>query len=65
MRPSHVYQRDEPRFLGMTFATSTMMIALPVCIKVFNWIGTIWDGNIQFNAAELCGLRSACLLWVV
>ncbi|MBL4883934.1 MAG: cbb3-type cytochrome c oxidase subunit I, partial [Planctomycetaceae bacterium] len=39
--------------LGMTFMVATIMIALPSAIKVFNWIGTIWGGRLQFNTATL------------
>jgi len=49
----HMFTSGMNPALGMTFMTSTMMIALPSAIKVFNWIGTIWDGNIQFNAVFL------------
>jgi len=49
----HMFTSGMNPALGMTFMTSTMMIALPSAIKVFNWIGTIWDGNIKFNAVFL------------
>ena len=49
----HMFTSGMNPALGMTFMTSTMMIALPSAIKVFNWIGTIWDGDIQFNAVFL------------
>ncbi len=49
----HMFTSGMNPALGMTFMTSTMMIALPSAIKVFNWIGTIWDGNLRFNAVFL------------
>jgi cytochrome c oxidase subunit 1 len=49
----HMFTSGMNPALGMTFMTSTMMIALPSAIKVFNWIGTIWDGNLKFNAVFL------------
>ena len=49
----HMFTSGMNPALGMTFMTSTMMIALPSAIKTFNWIGTIWDGNVRFNAIML------------
>ncbi len=49
----HMFQSGMNPALGATFMLSTMMIALPSAIKVFNWIGTMWGGQIHFTAAML------------
>ncbi|MDB4637494.1 cbb3-type cytochrome c oxidase subunit I [bacterium] len=49
----HMFTSGMNPALGMTFMTSTMMIALPSAIKTFNWIGTIWGGKIEFNTVTL------------
>src|SRR5215203_7437787 len=33
------------------FAVSTMLIAIPTGVKIFNWIFTMWGGSIQFTTA--------------
>jgi len=33
------------------FALSTMLIAIPTGIKIFNWLGTMWGGAIRFTTA--------------
>ena len=35
------------------FAISTMLIALPTGVKIFNWIGTIWGGHLSFKTPLL------------
>ncbi|HET6248253.1 MAG TPA: cbb3-type cytochrome c oxidase subunit I [Tepidisphaeraceae bacterium] len=49
----HMFQSGLNPTLGTTFAISTMFIAVPSAIKVFNWLGTIWGGNIRYTAAML------------
>ena len=49
----HMFQSGMNPVLGMTFMTSTMLIALPSAIKTFNWLGTLWGGNIRYTCAML------------
>jgi len=52
----HMFQSGMNATLGTTFAISTMFIAVPSAIKVFNWLGTIWRGNLIFSSAMLNAL---------
>jgi cytochrome c oxidase subunit I len=52
----HMFQSGMNPALGMTFMVSTMFIALPSAIKTFNWLGTLWGGNIQFTTPMLFAL---------
>jgi cytochrome c oxidase subunit I len=52
----HMFVSGMNPALGMTFMVSTMLIALPSAVKVFNWLGTIWGGNIQFTTPMLFAL---------
>ena len=35
------------------FAITTMLIAVPTGVKIFNWIGTMWGGSIDFSSPML------------
>src|SRR5690349_3467058 len=34
-----------------TFAMTTMLIAIPTGVKIFNWIFTMWGGDLKFTVA--------------
>jgi cytochrome c oxidase subunit 1 len=52
----HMFVTGLNPFLGAFFVLLTLLIAVPSAIKVFNWITTIWKGNIRFTPASLFGI---------
>ncbi len=49
----HMFVTGMNPFLGSVFTFTTLLIAIPSAVKSFNWITTIWKGNIQMNTAML------------
>lgn len=49
----HMFVTGLNPFLGSVFVLLTLLIAVPSAIKVFNWITTIWRGNIRFTPGML------------
>ena len=49
----HMFVTGMNPFLGSVFTFTTLLIAIPSAVKAFNYITTIWKGNIQFNPAML------------
>ena len=35
------------------FSATTMLIAIPTGVKIFNWVGTMWGGQIRFSTPML------------
>jgi cytochrome c oxidase subunit I len=57
----HMFQSGMNPTLGTTFAVSTMFIAVPSAIKTFNWLGTLWGGNIKYTVPMLNALAFVAL----
>jgi len=49
----HMFVSGLNPFLGSVFVLLTLLIAIPSAIKVFNWLTTLWRGNIRFTPAML------------
>jgi len=49
----HMFVTGLNPFLGAFFVLLTLLIAVPSAIKVFNWLTTIWKGNIRFTPGML------------
>jgi cytochrome c oxidase subunit 1 len=49
----HMFVTGMNPFLGSVFMFLTLIIAVPSGVKVFNWLATLWRGNIRFTAAML------------
>ena len=49
----HMYVSGMNPYFGFFFATTTLIIAIPTALKVYNWVLTLWHGNIQLNVPML------------
>jgi cytochrome c oxidase subunit 1 len=49
----HMFVTGLNPFLGSIFVLLTLLIAVPSAIKVFNWLTTLWRGNIRLTPATL------------
>ena len=49
----HMYVSGMNPYFGFFFATTTLIIAVPTAIKVYNWVLTLWRGNIRFTVPML------------
>ena len=49
----HMYVSGMNPYFGFFFATTTLIIAVPTAIKVYNWVLTLWRGDIHLNVPML------------
>lgn len=49
----HMFLTGMSPFLGAVFVATTLLIAIPSAVKVFNYATTLWKGNLIFNPGML------------
>lgn len=49
----HMFVTGMSPFLGSVFVFTTLLIAIPSAVKAFNYITTLWKGNIKYTPAML------------
>jgi cytochrome c oxidase subunit 1 len=49
----HMFVTGMNPFLGSIFTILTLIIAVPSAVKIFNYVTTLWGGNIRFTPAML------------
>ena len=49
----HMFISGMNPFLGSVFTFTTLLIAIPSAVKAFNYITTLWKGNLQLNPGML------------
>ncbi len=49
----HMFVTGMDPFLGSVFTFTTLLIAIPSAVKAFNYMTTLWKGNLQFTPAML------------
>jgi len=52
----HMYVSGMNPWFGFFFATTTLIIAIPTALKVYNWVLTLWKANIRFTIPMLFAL---------
>ena len=54
----HMFATGLPSFFNAVMAGTSMLIAIPTGVKIFNWLATMWGGSLRFKTPLLyaCGL---------
>lgn len=57
----HMFTTGMPATAQLFFMYSTMLIAVPTGVKVFNWVATMWQGAMSFETPMLFAIGFVCL----
>ncbi len=57
----HMFMTGMSPFLGTVFTFTTLLIAIPSAVKVFNYLATLWKGNIRLTTAMMFAMGMVSL----
>jgi cytochrome c oxidase subunit 1 len=60
----HMFAVGLPVAAQLFFMFSTMLIAVPTGVKVFNWVATMWKGSLTFETPMLFAIAFVCLFTI-
>jgi cytochrome c oxidase subunit I len=60
----HMFTTGLGPIADSAFAITTMLIAIPTAVKVFNWIATVWGGRLWLNTPMLFSLGFVALFTI-
>jgi cytochrome c oxidase subunit I len=52
----HMFSVGMPAYAQGFFMVTSMLVAVPTGVKIFNWLATTWRGNIHFDTPMLFAL---------
>ena len=52
----HMFAVGMPIWLNSFFMLTTVLVAIPTGVKIFNWLATMWRGNLSFDTPMLFAL---------
>jgi cytochrome c oxidase subunit 1 len=52
----HMFATGLGPYAVSAFGLSTMLIAVPTGVKIFNWLGTVWGGSVRLRTPMLFAL---------
>jgi cytochrome c oxidase subunit I len=56
----HMFVAGMNPYFAFFFATTTLIIAVPTAIKVYNWVLTLWRGDIHLTVPMLFAIAFLC-----
>jgi cytochrome c oxidase subunit 1 len=60
----HMYTTGLGTVANAAFGISTILIAVPTGVKIFNWMGTMWGGSIRLKAAEMFAIGTVAMFTI-
>ncbi|QEL63849.1 cytochrome c oxidase subunit I [Oryzomicrobium terrae] len=60
----HMFTTGMPAAGQLFFMYTTMLIAVPTGVKVFNWVATLWRGSLTFETPMLFAIAFVCLFTI-